>query len=170
MTDNTPEHGDIHVRLQALANTLSKRTAGPGSATAPLTVSDLVRPSVITLLNERTDILEPDKHEHTELSRQLRRIGTNLNQLAHAYQAGLLVQLVDTGDLFSELKAELVKTLALVHKIGQGSVTYNGHFLAHVTRRLRTLRAPSAAGMSIPVENSPLPAYKSTGALLVPCG
>ena len=128
MTD-TREHSDIHVRLplahkrrlQALAHTLSKRTAGPGSANASLTVSDLVRASVITLINERTDILEPDKHELTELSRQLRRIGTNLNQLAHAYQAGLLAQPVDIGDLFGELRAALVKTLALVRKIGQGS-------------------------------------------------
>ena len=142
MTDQ-PDNSDIHVRLplahkrrlQTLANTLSNRTAGP------LTVSDLVRASVITLINERTDILEADKHELTELSRQLRRIGTNLNQLAHAYQAGLLVQPVDTGDLFSELRTELVKTLALVRKIGQGSATYNGHFLAHVTRRLRALKA-----------------------------
>ena len=147
MTD-TREHSDIHVRLplaqkrrlQTLAYTLSKRTAGPGSAAGPLTVSDLVRASVVTLLNERTDILEEDKHELTELSRQLRRIGTNLNQLAHAHQAGLLVQPVDTGDLFSELRTELVKTLALVRKMGQGSATYNGHFLAHVTRRLRVLK------------------------------
>ena len=148
MTD-TPEHSDIHVRLplahkrrlQTLANTLSKRTAGAGSAASPLTVSDLVRVPVLALLNERTDILEADKHEVTELSRQLRRIGTNLSQLAHAYQAGLLVQPVDTGDLFGELCTALVKTLALVRKIGQGSATYNGHFLAHVTRRLRALKA-----------------------------
>ena len=147
MTD-TPEHSDIHVRLplahkrrlQALAKTLSNRTAGPGSAAAPLTVSDLVRAAVLTLLNERTEILEADKHELTELSRQLRRIGTNLNQLPHAHQAGLLVHPVDTGGLFFELMAELVKTLALVRKIGQRSATYNGHFLAHVTRRLRALR------------------------------
>ena len=110
MTD-PPAHSDIHVRLplahkrwlQALAHTLSKRRAGSGSAAGLLTVSDLVRAGIITLLNERTNILEAEKHELIELSRQLRRIGTNLNQLAHAYQAGLLVQPVDTGDLFWEL-------------------------------------------------------------------
>ncbi len=74
MTD-PPEHSHIHVRsplahkrrLQALAKTLSKRTAGCGSAAGPLTVSDLVRACVITLLlSERTDITETDKHELTE--------------------------------------------------------------------------------------------------------
>ena len=67
-----------------------------------------MRASVVTLLNGRTDILEADKHKLTELSRQLRRIGTNLNQLAHAHRAGLLVQPVNAGDLLSELRAALV--------------------------------------------------------------
>ena len=84
-----PKNSDIHVRLP-LAHTLSKRTAGPGSVTGPLTVSDLIRSVVLALLNERTDIHEQDKHELAELSRQLRRIGANLNQLAYAYNAALL--------------------------------------------------------------------------------
>ena len=50
------------------------------------------------------------------------------------------MQPVDTVDLFSELKDALFKTLARVRTKGQGSATYNGHFLAHVTRRLRVLK------------------------------
>ena len=60
--------------------------------------------------------------------------------LAYAHQAGLLVQPVDTGDLFSELQDALFKTLARVRTKGQGSAPYNGHFLAHVTCRLRALK------------------------------
>ena len=52
-----------------------------------------------------------------------------------------LVQPVNTVELFSDLKTELAKTLAQVRKIGQGSPTYNGHFLSNVTRRLRSLGA-----------------------------
>ena len=51
-----------------------------------------------------------------------------------------LAQPMDTGELFSEFRTALVKTLTITRKIGQGSATYNGRFRAQVTRILRSLK------------------------------
>ena len=78
-----------------------------------ITPSSLLRGCVRSLLD--TDLLETDPALVTELhqmNNQLRRIGTNLNQIAHAYHRGLLTTSVDATNLFTTLQAAVLNTRA----------------------------------------------------------
>ena len=75
-----------------------------------------------------------------KLAEQIRRVGTNINQLAHAYNAGLLIQPVNAGSLFTKLQEVLTKSLELIYKICYDSATYNGHFLKHFRNQINKIK------------------------------
>ena len=83
-----------------------------------ITPSSLLRGCVRSLLD--TDLLETDPALVTELyemNNQLRRIGTNMNQLAHAYHRGLLTTTLDATNLFTSLQAAVLHTRASIRAV-----------------------------------------------------
>ena len=102
-----------------------------------ITPSSLLRGCVRSLLD--TDLLETDPAlvaELHELNNQLRRIGTNLNQLAHAYHRGLLTTTLDATNLFTTLQAAVLKTqasiLAVVEAAGGKGMRLQRDALRHL--------------------------------------
>ena len=84
-----------------LAINRKNKSASPGHD--PITLSTRLRSTVSRLVNGHAHITDTDIIEIKELTEQIRRIGANINQLAHAYNAGLLVHPVNVGNLFQDL-------------------------------------------------------------------
>ena len=80
-----------------------------------ITRSSLMRACLRSALE--TDLLLTDPALAAELqaaNRQLQRVGTNLNQLSRAHNAGLVITPVDTANLFTALQAGVATTQAAV--------------------------------------------------------
>ena len=93
-------------------------TAGRRLHHRRITPSSLLRGCVRSLLD--TDLLETDPAlvaELYEMNNQLRRIGTNMNQIAHAYHRGLLTTSLDATNLFTTLQAAVLNTRASLRAV-----------------------------------------------------
>ena len=87
-----------------------------------ITPSSLLRGCVRSLLD--TDLLETDPAPITALNdtnTQLRRIGTNLNQLSRAYHQGLLTAPVDVANLLAALQSAVEATRASLRAVLQAA-------------------------------------------------
>ena len=142
------DSSDIHVRLpledkqqlQALTSTINRARQGAGISADPITVSDVIRAAVTVLVNQRLDLLEIDNFELKALTEQLRRIGTNLNQVAHAYNAGLLIQPVNASNLFLELQSAVAEALSITKEICLRSATFDDDFLNQIQIQIDSIK------------------------------
>ena len=142
------ENSDIHVRLpfehklqlQTLARKINQARKKANVTADSITVSDVVRAAVTVLVNKRLNLLEKDDIELKELTGQLRRIGTNLNQLAHAYNIGLLIQPVNTSDLVLDLQSALTESLSITREICLRSATFNDDFLNQIQIQIDSIK------------------------------
>ena len=142
------ENSDIHVRLpfehklqlQTLARKINQARKKADVTADLITVSDVVRAAVTVLVNKRLDLLESDTYELKELSNQIGRIGTNLNQLAHAYNIGLLIQPVNMSELFLELQSAVTEALSIIGIICLRSATFNDDFLDQIQQQIDSIK------------------------------
>ena len=117
----------------------------------PITISSIMRASLHAIID--AGLLTTDQHLSAELRasrRELRAIGNNLNQLAHAYNAGLLNHSIDCNDLFSNLvtalsNIETVNAALLISAEGK-----SGTLREHIETALFTNEPTPNESQSIP--------------------
>ena len=141
-------NSDIHFRmpledklkLQALTGKINKDRKKKNASAVPLTVSDVVRASVMVLINKQLNPIVGDIRELNYLISELLHVGININQLTHAYNAGFLVQPVNTANLFLDLQSVIFDLLKLIKKISNDSATFNNDFLAQVQKQIDLIK------------------------------
>ena len=142
------ESSDIHVRLpledkrhlQALTHKINQARMKADDNAEAITVSDVVRAAVTVMVNKRLNLLEADNAGLIDLSRELLRIGTNLNQVAHAYNAGLLIHPVNASNLFLELQSAVAEAMSITKIICRQSATFNTHFLYRIQTQIDSIK------------------------------
>ena len=113
--DTEDRDSDINFRLplahkhhlKHIVQTINRKNKSTSPSHDPITLSLLLRSTVACLVNGHAHITDTDIIEIKELTEQIRRVGTNINQLAHAYNAGLLVHPVNVRNMFQDLQQAL---------------------------------------------------------------
>ena len=123
--------GHTKQQLKAKLDTL-RATTGQHN----LTQSSLVRAAIETLTADTLAITQSHEHKLLETANQLRRIGTNLNQLAHAYNAGLITTPVNADNTLDTIRALTQSTLQILLDITQHNLSIHGEAQRVITDHL----------------------------------
>lgn len=88
-------------------------------------VSALIRSVIACIVDERLTVSPEKINELLTVSSQLRRIGVNLNQLVHAYNAGMLTQPVNANQALSKIRELTESTLNIIMDITDENSKHN---------------------------------------------
>lgn len=138
-----------HVRMNpiekdlfvAYVNRLNQRTQRKFPGVAPVTQSEILRHAVQILTDRHLDINDSNRRAINNLANDIRRIGVNINQLAHAYNAGQLTERpVDGTLLFRDLAKELENVCELVLQLHRDGAAHNRRFRRSIELQVKRRR------------------------------
>ena len=125
-------------RFRDYIERLNQRTQKKFPGESPVTQSEILRHAIQILTDQHLDINDSNRRAINNLADQIRRIGNNINQLAHAYNAGQLIERpVDGTILFHDLTKKLDTCHNLIKQLHRDGVAHNRRFRKSVETQIR---------------------------------
>ena len=116
-----PKTYDIHVRVPKQTREKIRKIAAQENTT----VSTMLRELIRCVTDENLTVNPSHINPLLENASQLRRIGVNLNQLVHAYNAGMLTQPVNANQTLSKIRELTESTANIIMDITDENAKHN---------------------------------------------